>query len=478
MEKTILWHDYETWGVNPSVDFPAQFAAVRTDENLNVIEKSPAINWRCAIPHDYLPHPQACMVTGLSPLLSMQKGMQEPIFAEKIYRQMSRANTCVAGYNSLRFDDEVTRYLFHRNFYPVYDREYKNGNSRWDIIDLVRACYALRPEGITWPKYDNGKPCFKLELLSEANGIEHSNAHDALADVYATIALAKLIKEKQSKLYDYFWQLREKQNVINYLQRFQQTILVYISAYINADQGCCTLVMPVCPHPNNKNAVLCVDLNSNIDELMQDDPTALSTALFTKAKDDTKAPRIFSISVNKCPFVAPFNTLSTEKAESLSINIERCKHNYSQLKNKHDLHKLCQQVFTLQKTDDAQPNIDQSLYTIGFPSPADKTMMTKIRESSAENLVSFQGRFENRVYNDMLFRYRARNFPHLLEQHEINVWQEHLQHRFTLANKTECLSIQEYMNEIEELAIQYAQNPQKSALLTTLKRYGQALIGS
>nr|GFC99807.1 hypothetical protein [Tanacetum cinerariifolium] len=114
-----------------------------------------------------------------------------------------------AGYNTLRFDDEMTRYSLYRNFFDPYGREWQGGNSRWDLIDVVRTAYALRPEGIVWPE-EEGRVTLKLERLTAANGIDHGQAHDALSDVRATIALARLIRDKQPKLYDYLFQLRSK----------------------------------------------------------------------------------------------------------------------------------------------------------------------------------------------------------------------------------------------------------------------------
>ncbi|HCG89461.1 MAG TPA: exodeoxyribonuclease I, partial [Alteromonas macleodii] len=189
---TFLWHDFETFGTSPQKDLPCQFAAVRTDMDLNVIGKP--INIMSAIANDYLPHPEACLVTGITPQQTIRDGSNEADFAARIYQEMSTPNTCSVGFNSIRFDDEVSRYLFYRNFYDPYSREWRNGNSRWDIIDLARACYALRPDGINWPRREDGAPSFKLEALTAANNIGHENAHDALSDVYATIALAKLIK--------------------------------------------------------------------------------------------------------------------------------------------------------------------------------------------------------------------------------------------------------------------------------------------
>lgn len=479
MATSILWHDYETWGVRPSVDFPAQFAAIRTDAELNIIENGPVINWACKIPHDYLPHPEACMVTGLSPLVINRNGMSEPFFAEKIYQQMSQPNTCVAGYNSIKFDDEVTRHLFYRNFFPVYEREFKNENTRWDIIDLVRACYALRPEGINWPKYEDGRPCFKLEQLTEANNIAHTSAHDALSDVYATIAMAKLIKQKQTKLYEFYWQLRNKHSINRYLQRYQQTVLVYVSGYISAVNGCSTLIMPVCPHPKNKNASLCIDLNRSIDAFITNDADKLSQLLFTK-NDQVSAeerPSVFSIAANKCPFIAPLNTLNSVQSEIFNIDIEACKQKFETLKNLPNLSTLCQQVFDASTDKEISNNVDQGLYTTNFPQPADKSLMKMVRHTDPEQLIALQGKFENELYNKVLFRYRARHFPHLLAMNEIDKWQQHLQFRFSVDKKDECLSLKEFLHSIEELMSQHQQNPKKTGLLNNLKRYAMHVTG-
>ncbi|RLA45884.1 MAG: exodeoxyribonuclease I, partial [Gammaproteobacteria bacterium] len=200
-DTTFYWHDYETFGVDPSRDRPVQFAGLRTDVDLNVIGEPLVIFARPA--NDFLPHPQACLVTGISPQQALAEGLPECEFIRRIHEELARPGTCSVGYNSLRFDDEVTRYTLYRNFYDPYAREWQNGNSRWDIIDMVRATCALRPAGIEWPLREDGLPSFRLEDLTSANGISHEAVHDALSDVHATIALARLVKERQPRLYDY-----------------------------------------------------------------------------------------------------------------------------------------------------------------------------------------------------------------------------------------------------------------------------------
>lgn len=481
LADTILWHDYETWGVNPSVDFPVQFAAIRTDLDLNIIQDSKAIDWLCRIPHDYLPHPQACLVTGLTPSYSQQKGLSEPYFAAKIHQQISFPGTCTAGYNSIKFDEEVTRHLLFRNFFPVYEREFKHGNSRWDIIDLVRACYALRPEGLVWAQHETGKPSFRLEDLCKANNIEHESAHNALSDVYATIAVAKLIKQKQTKLYDFYWQLREKQQVSQYLHKFLGNVLVYVSGFINSEQGCCTLILPICEHPSNKNAVLCIDLLAPVSAFLaskdiNNKSAEIAELIFMRDAAEVARPRLHSIATNRCPFIAPYKTLTPESASRFGIDVTLALSRADKLKQAPQIAELCQQVYAQRRPPQASDNIDQALYSIGFPEPADSTTMNYIRESEPEQLVGFQGKFINEKLNELLFRYRARNYPHLLEVQEAAKWQQHLEKRFMQAGKADCLSAQEYITAIEELRNQHLNNPRNQQILSSLQRYGEQMF--
>ena len=188
--NSIYWYDFETFGNNPRRDRASQFAGIRTDEDLNIIG-DPLVMY-CKPANDFLPNPMACLITGITPQLTLEKGIAEAEFTRRILEEFAQPGTCVAGYNSIRFDDEVTRQLLYRNFHDPYEREWKNGNSRWDIIDMVRLCAATRPEGIEWPKKEDGSNSFRLEELTKANGITHAEAHDALSDVLATIEFAQV----------------------------------------------------------------------------------------------------------------------------------------------------------------------------------------------------------------------------------------------------------------------------------------------
>ena len=186
---TFLWHDYETFGTVPRRDRPAQFAAVRTDANLN--ELGEPIMLFCQPAPDFLPDPQACLITGITPQQCLQQGVPEHQFAASIEQAFSVPGTIGVGYNTIRFDDEVTRFMFWRNLIDPYAREWQNLCGRWDLLDLVRTAYALRPEGIEWPIKPEGGASFKLTDLSAANGLLHEAAHDALSDVRAASSFVR-----------------------------------------------------------------------------------------------------------------------------------------------------------------------------------------------------------------------------------------------------------------------------------------------
>ncbi|MFT5897180.1 MAG: exodeoxyribonuclease-1, partial [bacterium] len=211
MNKTtsFYWFDYETFGTHPAWDRPCQFAGVRTDADLNVIGEPLVIY--CRQSPDYLPNPEACRITGISPQLANAKGLCEAQFIRLIHEQMTYPGTCSVGYNNIRFDDEFTRHTLFRNLFDAYEQEWKNDCSRWDLLDIVRLTRALRPDGIQWPTNENGLSSNRLEHLSVANGIEHSQAHDAMSDVWATLGMAKLIKQMQPRLFNYAFNQRGKQ---------------------------------------------------------------------------------------------------------------------------------------------------------------------------------------------------------------------------------------------------------------------------
>src|SRR5688572_5408652 len=263
---TFFWHDYETFGADSRRDRIAQFAGIRTDASLEPIEEPVVAYGR--LPSDVLPHPDAVLVTGITPQHAEANGVDEPALAQVVADALGAPGTCGVGYNSIRFDDEFTRNLLYRNFHDPYAREWENGNSRWDLIDAMRIAYALRPDGVEWPMRDVGAPSFKLEDLAAANGVAYGHAHDALYDAQATLGLARRLRAAQPKLFEWSLSLRHKRRALELLDWTKRTPVLHASSRIPSRRGCLAVVMPLAALPDQPNAIVVYDLDADPTDLL------------------------------------------------------------------------------------------------------------------------------------------------------------------------------------------------------------------
>jgi len=474
---SIYWHDFETWGAVPQVDRPVQFAGVRTDLDLNIIGR-PLTIYAQPTP-DFLPHPDAVMITGITPQLALNQGMRETEFAAKIHAEFSQAQTTIVGYNNLNFDDEVTRFLFYRNFIDPYAHTWQQQNARWDLIDLMRACYALRPEGIEWPTHPDGRVSMKLEDLTRANGIDHGQAHDAMADVYATIAMAKRIKQAQPKLYDYSFKIRRKKEVLACFDLVNFTSVLHVSGFYGAERSYTTLLMPLAYHPYNNNAIICWDLNYAPEALADMTSEQIRERLYTPRAELAEAGLspvgLTTIQVNKCPFVATPKVLDQDRAAAIGLSFTQCEQHRQALLSQVELRDRLVRVFdALPEYGDAPADPDLQLYSGPFFSDQDKTNMNMIRATAPEQLAAQTFNFDDGRLPEMLFRYRARNFPATLSQSELMRWQAFCRERLT-SPPAKALSVTEFIDRLEALAEKHQQNPNKMALLKDLYRYAESL---
>lgn len=474
---TLYWHDYETFGIDPRYDRPSQFAGIRTDEDLNIIGEPLMIY--CQQADDSLPSPYACLVTGISPQEANEKGVPEAEFIKQIHDEFAQPNTCGVGFNSLRFDDEFTRFTLYRNFYDAYGREWQNGNSRWDIIDMARLTRALRPEGINWPDSEEGRPSFRLEALTAANNIEHAGAHDALVDVKATIAVAKLIKTAQPKLYDYVYQHRQKNTVAPLLNLRDRTPVIHVSRMYPSEYCGTALVVPIAQDPTNNNGIIVYDLRHDPSDLINLDADTLRERLFTPYKElpeGVNRPALKTIHINKCPVVVPESTLNDDAAERLQLDRQQHYAHLQQLNAAGDLTEKINAIFT--KPDyEANDDPDAGLYSGGFFSANDKRKMDMIRQADPAMLKTMSIPFDDARLPEMLFRYRARNWPESLSADEQEQWQQYRQQRLTDESNGKILTFSRFFEEIETCR-QETSSTEKKLVLSQLEEYGSKLKNS
>ncbi len=427
-DHTFLWHDYETFGVVPSRDRPAQFAAIRTDAELNEIGEP--LMLYCKPASDYLPSPEACLITGITPQRCLERGLPEHEFAAQLERVFAQTGTIGVGYNTIRFDDEVTRFLFWRNLIDPYAREWQNECGRWDLLDVVRLTYALRPDGIQWPKKADGTPSFKLEDLARANGLLHEAAHDALSDVRATIALARLVRTTQPKLFDFALRLHKKDAVAAELglpaTRDTAKPFLHVSGMFPAERGCLAVMWPLASHPTNKNEVIAWDLRHDPSELPNLDVETLRLRLFTRTADlpdgVARLP-VKGIHLNKSPMViGNLKTLAPAMATRWGVDLDAALRHAAIARDLPDMSAIWSKVYERPKP--AAADVDEDLYG-GFVGNADRRRLTQLRGLSPAELAKDRTGFDDARLGELLFRYRARNWPESLDADEMERWDAH-----------------------------------------------------
>jgi len=476
MPHTFLWHDYETFGANVRRDRPAQFAAIRTDADLN--EVGEPLMLYCQPAPDFLPNPEACLLTGITPQLCLAQGVPEREFAATIERAFAQPGTIGVGYNTIRFDDEITRFMFWRNLIDPYAREWQNECGRWDLLDVVRLTYALRPEGVEWPKKEDGKPSFKLEDLARANGLLHEAAHDALSDVRATIALARLIRDKQPKLFEFAFALRKKDRVATELglpaTRETAKPFLHVSGMFGTDNGCLAVMWPLASHPTNKNELLAWNLAHDPSELATLDVATLRLRLFSRTADlpegVTRLP-LKSVHLNKSPMVVGnLRTLSAPMADRWRIDLDLAARHAERAAALPDMSAIWAQVFARPK-DDSPRDVDEDLYG-GFVGNADRRRLDHLRALSGDELARARTGFDDARLEELVFRYRARNFADTLSPDDSARWEAHRTARL-IEGEGGALNVDGYFAQID--ALSETADERGEAILGALYEYAEAI---
>ncbi|MFP4266560.1 MAG: exodeoxyribonuclease I [Spirochaetaceae bacterium] len=474
MGPTLLWYDLETFGLHRSLDRIAQFAALRTDIDLNPIE-DPVVLYSKITP-DYVPDPMACLLTGITPKTTLEKGLPELEFTGKIHEQFARPGTCVAGYNNIQFDDEFIRNTLYRNLYDPFYREWAGGNSRWDIINVLRAARDLRPEGINWPVKEDKTPSFKLETLTKANGIPHEGAHDALSDVYATIALAKLLSTTQPKLFNYLFDLRRKEQVKALIDLHKKPILLYTSETFTSPFGCTAPIIPVSADPHNHNAVLCVDLRGNPSELAELSVDQIKEKLFTPANQlPAEAVRIplVKLHVNKSPALAPISVLDEDTAHRLHINTNTVEKKAQFVRSRHDLTQKLMEVF---RKDEPPRRKDPELEIYGgFFSDSDRDRMASLRSEKPQKMLARRFEFDDPRIPPLVWRMVCRNYPETLDAQTQKEWRSFCAGRLLFPPERMINDFHFFTRKIAEYSQSRESSPRDKLILRDLQEWADTI---
>ncbi|MDO5693108.1 MAG: exodeoxyribonuclease I [Pseudomonadota bacterium] len=478
MPSTFLWHDYETFGANPRRDRPAQFAAIRTDADLN--ELGEPLMLYCQPALDVLPDPESCLITGITPQHCLEKGVPEHQFARRVNDALAQERTIGVGYNSIRFDDEVTRFMLWRNLMDPYAREWQNGCGRWDLLDMVRTAHALRPEGIEWPVGEDGHTSFRLEKLSAANSLAHESAHDALSDVRATIALARLVKKTNARLFDFCLSLHKKDRVAQEL-RLPTTLqdarpFLHVSGMFGAARGCIAVMAPLAMHPTNKNELLAWDLSADPAELADLKPEAIRERLFTptaELPEGVSRLAIKGVHLNKSPIViGNLKTLTDAQAARHGIDLALAERHFDRLRALPDLSALWPAVYARPASAEVL-DVDEDLYG-GFIGNADRRRLNDLLRLSPAELALARTGFDDPRLAELVWRYRARNFADTLSDADAARWTEHRAARL-IDGEGGALTLQAFFDRIDGLA-EATDDERAQHVLEALYEWGEHIV--
>lgn len=422
MLKTFFFYDLETSGLSARDDRIMQFAGIRTTLDLEPI--GDPYNILVTLNDDTLPSPDALMVTGITPQQTVADGYTEAEFAKLLMNDVFTPDTIAVGFNNIRFDDEFIRHLLWRNFYDPYEWTWKDGRSRWDLLDVVRMTRALRPDGIEWPVVD-GKPTNRLELLTKLNGIDHLKAHDALNDVEALIAVTRLIKVKQPQLYDYLFKLRDKNEIKKLVNLDDKQPFVYVSGRFDNQFHKATVAFPLTTGRNV--AVVVYDLRHDPTPFLDMSLSELEKIFYAnweeRQKDDFRPLPVKELQYNRAPAVAPLGVLAQADGWT-RIGLDEAtitKHRNTLLSSPgfaENIRTMIERRPEFKKSSDPEAQ----LYD-GFLDNQDVLAVEKVRHADANTLADLHPEFHDERLTPLLLHYKARNFPRSLAEDEVTEWE-------------------------------------------------------
>jgi exodeoxyribonuclease I len=475
MAASFLFYDLETFGTDPRRTRIAQFAAIRTDTDLNPIDEP----WDFFVKpaDDLLPSPIATLITGITPQRALREGVNEADAFARIFEAMSTPETCTLGYNSLRFDDEFVRYGLFRNFYDPYEREWRAGNSRWDLLDVMRLAHAVRPEGIVWPLREDGAPSFKLEHLATANGVREGDAHEALSDVRALIGMARKLKHAQPKLWDYTLKLRDKKFAGRMLDTVAMTPVLHVSQRFPAARLCAAAVVPIARHPKIDNRIIVFDLHEAPDALLALDAEEIADRLYTPAADlppgEARIP-LKEVHLNRSPMLIEWVHLRDSDFERLRIDPALAEARAEQLRDAGPgLAEKIRRIYA-GRTPPETLDVDGSLYD-GFLLDGDKRKFTDVRSTLPAALAQRDFAFKDARLPELLFRYRARNWPESLCVDDAQRWNDYRRTRLTEDRGWSEFTFETHRAEINALRAAHVNDGHAQTLLDQLQAWAQTL---
>jgi exodeoxyribonuclease I len=399
MQKSYLFYDIETSGLNKCFDQVLQFAAIRTDLELNELERHEIL---VKLNPDTVPSPQAILVHQLT-LKQLETGLCEYEAMREIHQLFNTPGTITVGYNTLGFDDEFLRFSFYRNLLTPYTHQYANNCSRMDLYPITTMYYLFKPEGIIWPKIAE-KPTLKLEHLSTHNKLANGKAHEAMTDVEATLTLARLL-HKEREMWDYLCGYFDKKTDLERLAKitiafgeYSQALLVDGSFGIERFYQCPVLGLGM--HNHYKNQSLWLQLDS---VRLAETPLAdISQAAFIHRKRFGEQPLLLPLNKRFDKY------LSDERCQLIVSNISWLQ------KNPQHLNEIVRYHKEYKYPEVPNLDVDAALYQNGFIKDTELQLCNRFHMANLLEKIGMIKRFTNPNLRTQAIRVLGRNYPEVL----------------------------------------------------------------
>lgn len=401
-QQTYLFYDLETTGRSKCFDQVLQFAAIRTDLALNELERHTLqIKLNC----DAIPDPEAILIHQI-PIDAMLQGKTEIDAMEQIHALLNTPGTISGGYNTLGFDDEFLRFSFHRNLLPPYTHQWANGCGRFDIYPVAQLYYLYHPKCLHWPKNNQDKISLKLEHLSNANQLADGAAHQAITDVEATLALARIFfKNEQMWHYamDFFnkgVELKRRAKITSFLEtahgKYQLALLIGATGSTDFFQY---PALALGEHLHYKNQTLWLRLDKPELSITTKDTLTKTTWVAHKKAGET--------------FLLPLSTrfkqhLTQERAAITEENLTWLRNNETLLQ--HIKAYYCDYKYP------EVPNldVDADLYIKGFLTREEERLCGQFHAVPNEKKISVAEKFHNPRLQEIVTRIMGRHYPQYL----------------------------------------------------------------
>jgi len=435
----FIFYDTETTGTRTPFDQILQFAAIKTDDEFNILD---TFDVRCRLLPYIVPAPGALLVTGVSVSDITTCPLSHFEMMRQVHTKMhewSEGGAVFVGWNSMRFDETMLRQAYYQTLLPVYQTN-TNGNGRADIMRMVQIVSTCAPNCLAIPLQTDGKRTFKLGLIAAANNVVLEHAHEALADTGATLGVAKLVKQRAPALWDALIANARKSGPLS-LIKSEPFLLLSEYYFSNAYSF---VVAAIVANADNANEWAVFDLQFDPAQYLNASDDDLRAAI------DGKAKAIRRVSINSQPGLLPVD-FAPDDIQGGRQSLETYQARAQLIREHSAFRQRVARLLADRYEDKAEPaNVEERIYS-GFPSNDDQALMHSFHGENWEDRIGIIPEIKDDRYRQLGQRIVATERPDLLTVKARQVWESWCRERLCQNGDTPWLTVPRALAALSDL---------------------------